>query len=80
MINMRQVFPAGYYMFKVNKINSRTRSEICSNLNKRCWCRSGVFFVNFENTSHIILVFLLLTLSSLMPNVKFSKQNLGYSV
>ena len=26
------------------------------------WCRSGVFIVNFEQISHIVQVFLLLTL------------------
>ena len=30
---------------------------------RRYWCRSGVFLVNFEHTSHPVLVFLLLTLS-----------------
>ena len=29
----------------------------------RQWRRSGVFIVNFEHTSHLDLVFLLLTLS-----------------
>ena len=32
------------------------------------WLRSGVFIVNFEHISHLVLVFLLLTLSSSMPN------------
>ena len=27
------------------------------------WCRSGVFIVNFEHISHLVLVFVLLTLS-----------------
>ena len=36
-----------------------------SNVNR---CRSGVFIVNFELTSHFILVFLLLTLNRLMLN------------
>ena len=31
---------------------------------------SGVFIVNFENISHLILVFLLLTLSKYMPAEK----------
>ena len=42
--------PASNYMFKVNNINTRTR-------------RSGIFIVNFEHISHLVLVFLLLTLS-----------------
>ena len=40
-------------MFKVN--------------NKRHWRRSGFFIVNFEHISHLVLVFLLLTLSRSMP-------------
>ena len=60
--------PAGNYMFKVNNRNTRTRSGICSKLTtktpeRRQWRRSGVFIVNFEHTSHLILVFLLLTVS-----------------
>ena len=60
--------PAGNYMFKVNNRNPRTRSGICSKLTiktpeRRHWRRSGVFIVNFEHTSHLILVFLLLTVS-----------------
>ena len=30
---------------------------------RRYWRRSGVFIVNFEHISHLVLVFLLLTLS-----------------
>ena len=58
------------YMFKVNKKNkkNRTKCEICSKLtiktpDQRNWRRSGVFIVNFEHISQLILVFLLLTLS-----------------
>ena len=45
----KSAFPAGNYMFKVN---SRNKS------------RSGIFIVNFEHISHLVLVFLLLTLST----------------
>ena len=60
--------PAGNYMFKVNNRNTRTRCEICSKLTiktpeRRQWRRSGVFIVNFEHISHLVLVFLLLTLN-----------------
>ena len=41
----------GNYMFKVN------------NRNTRKWRRSGIFIVNFENISHLVIVFLLITLS-----------------
>ena len=54
---------AGNYMFKVNGRNTRTRCEICSELTIKTpergqWHRSGVFIVNFEHTSHFVLVFL----------------------
>ena len=58
------------YMFKVNNRNTaRTRCEICSNLaiktpERRQWRCAGVFIVNFEHISHLVVVFLLLTLSS----------------
>ena len=44
-------------MFKIN--NKDTRTTLC--------CRSDVFIVNFEHISHLVLVFLLLTLSRQMP-------------
>ena len=60
--------PAGNYMFKVNNRNTRARCEICLKLTikkpERChWRRSRVFIVNLEHISHLVLVFLLLTLS-----------------
>ena len=59
--------PVGNYMFKVNNRNTRARSEICSKLTikipeQRHWRGSGIFTVNFEHISHLVLVFLLLTL------------------
>ena len=60
--------PAGNYMFKVNNRNTRTKCEICSKLTiktpeRRKWRRSGVFIVNFEHISQLVLVLLLLTLN-----------------
>ena len=62
------LIPTGNYMLKVNKRNTRTRCEICSKLTTKTpelnhWRRSGVFIVNFELISHLVLVFLLLALS-----------------
>ena len=59
---------AGIYLLKVNNRNTRTRCEICSKLTLKTpepchWRRSGVFIVNFEHISHLVLVFLLLTLN-----------------
>ena len=54
---------AGIYLFKVNIRNARTRFEICSSEQKSHCCRSGVFIANFEQISHLVLVFLLLTLN-----------------
>ena len=62
-------FPAGIYMLKVNNKNTRTRCNYMFKVNnedtraKRQWRRSGVFIVNFEHISHLVLVFLLLTLN-----------------
>ena len=61
-------FPGGNYMFKVNNRNTRTRREICSKLTiktieRRHWCCTVVFIVNFEYISRLVLVFLLLTLN-----------------
>ena len=58
---------AGIYLLKVNSRNSRTKCETCLRLiiktpERRQWCRSGAFSVNFEHILHLILVFLLLTL------------------
>ena len=55
-------------MFKINNTNTRTRYEICSKLTikipeRRQWGRSGIFIVNFEHISHLVLVFPLLTLN-----------------
>ena len=59
---------AGIYLFKANNRNTRTMCEICSKLTikspeRRHLRSSGVFIVNFAQISHIVLVFLLLTLS-----------------
>ena len=53
--------PAGNYMFKVNNTNARIRCEICSELTIKIPERRHI--VNFKHISHLVLVFLLLTLS-----------------
>ena len=55
-------------MFKVYSRNTRTRCETCLKLTiktqERRYChRSGIFIVNFEDISHLALVFLLLILN-----------------
>ena len=58
---------AGIYLLNANKGNTRTRCEIYSKLTikapKRLIELSGVFTVNFEYASYLVLVFLSLTLS-----------------
>ena len=59
---------ANTQLFEVNSINIRNRCEISSKLTiktpkRRHWLCSGVFIVNFEHISHLLLVFLLLTLN-----------------
>ena len=58
--------PANIYLFKVYNRNTRKRCEICLKLTIKTpegchWLNSSVFIVNFENTSHLFLVFLLNT-------------------
>ena len=65
---MADSFAVGIYLAKVNNRNTRTRWEICSKLTiktpeRRHWRRSGVFIVNVDHISHVVLVFLLLTLN-----------------
>ena len=60
-----QINSAGIYLLKVNNRNTRTRCGICSKLTiktpeRRHW---RIFIVNFEHISHLVLVFLLLTLN-----------------
>ena len=60
--------PAGNYMFKVNNRNTRTKCEIYSKLTKkiterRRWRRSGIIIFGFEHISHLVLLFLFITLS-----------------
>ena len=42
-------------------------AEIIKTLEKRQWSHSGGFIVNFEQISHIVLMFTLLTLNKKMP-------------
>ena len=60
-------YPTNIDLFKVNNGNTRKSCGIFSKLTtkttERRRRRSGVFIVNFENISHLFLVFLLLTLN-----------------
>ena len=73
-------YPAGIYLLKADKRNTKTRCEICSKLpiktlERRYWHHSVsdaidiilAFTVNFEHSLHLPLLFLLLTLSMWMP-------------
>ena len=66
------MYPLGIYLLKVVIRSTRTRCEICSKLiikrpERHHWRRSGVFIINFEHISLLVLVFLLLTGSRYMP-------------
>ena len=55
-------------IFNANNRNTKKRCEICSKLTikileQRYWGCFGVYIVNFEQILHLLLVFLLLTLS-----------------
>ena len=62
MVNFEKiVYPVGNYLLKVNNRSTTKRCEIYSKLTiktpERCqWYRSGVFIVNFEHISHLVLV------------------------
>ena len=76
----KHTYPAGNYRLKVNNRNTRTRREIYSKLTikspeRQYWRRFGVFIVNFEYISHLVLVFLLLTWASKYP-VKHLKSSI----
>ena len=62
------IHPAGIYMFKVNNRNTKIRCEICLKLTIKTperlyWCCCNVFIANFNHISHLVVVFLLITLS-----------------
>ena len=62
-----QRYQAGIY--PLNNRNTGLRCEICLKLTiktpeRHQWCRSGVFIVDFEHISYLVLVFLLLTLNT----------------
>ena len=61
-------YPSSIYVFKVNNKNTLTVCEIFSKLTiktpEQChWRRSGVFIVNFEQMSYIVIIFPLFTLN-----------------
>ena len=65
--NKSKNFPATNYLLKVTSRNTRARCEICLKLTKKTPRRSCVFIVKFEHISHLVLEFLLLNLSRLLP-------------
>ena len=55
--------PAGIYLLKVNNRNTRTMCKVRLKLTTDAIRLTTVFIVNFEHISHLVLVFLLLTLN-----------------
>ena len=66
---LRKFFnPASIYLLEVNTRNTIKSCEICSKLTikipeRRNWRCSGIFIVNFEHISQLLLAFLSLTLN-----------------
>ena len=63
-----ETLPAYIYLFKINYENTKTMCGICSKLaikklGWRHWRRSYVFIIIFEQISHNVMVFLLLSLN-----------------
>ena len=72
LLNQQQtvaiLIPAAIYLFKVSNGNIRTIYEVCSKLTRKTperfhWNYSGIYITNFEQISHIVLVFPILTLN-----------------
>ena len=63
---------AGIYLLKVNNRNTTARCEICSKSTIKTTGRSGVFIVNFEHISYLLLVLLLITLNMLIGGLGVS--------
>ena len=80
MVSNPQIFLANIYLFKVNNRNNRKRLEISWKLTIKLpeWCHWGDFIVNFEHISHLILLFLLLTLNKSMLARLVRKQTLKH--
>ena len=62
MVEKNTFYPVGMYQLKVNNKKTKTRCKICSQLTIKTpeqhhWHRFGVFNVNFEHISHLVLVF-----------------------
>ena len=55
-------YQAGSYLLKVNNRNTRKTCKVIKAPERRQSRRPVVFIVNFEQISHIFLVFLLLSL------------------
>ena len=76
-IPRKSCYQAGIYLLKVNNRNTRARCGICSKLTRKIfwylnkWISESIltkiFIVNFEHISHLVLMFLLLTLNMLLP-------------
>ena len=67
--------PNSIYLFKLSNGDTRTMGEICSKLiiktlERRHWGRSGVFVVDFEQISRIVLLLSLLTLGKCIRDEK----------
>ena len=65
----RSTSQVNIYLFNLNNKDTKERCKICSKSTiktprRRESCRFGVFIVNFEHISHLVLVSLMLTLSN----------------
>ena len=60
-------YPADNYLFKISNVNVKTMCDYLKltlkTTEQRHWRRSGVFNVNCEQISHIVVVFSLLILN-----------------
>ena len=50
-------------LFTCSKLTKETLEQSVKYVRTQQWRRSGIFIVNFEHISHLVVVFILLTLS-----------------
>ena len=67
-LSAMKLIPSRQLHVKVKNRNNRTRCELCSKITikipeRHHWHCSRIFIVNFEHILHLVVVFLMLTLS-----------------
>ena len=76
MVGVTRVYPADIYLLQVNNRNTSVSVVNLEPVHDQ-WRRSGVFIVNFEHISRLILVSLLLILNMLFADWVLASFSIG---